>query len=125
MRLGAALIALLAHVRLFTRTHVGEGAHVFLSLRCVCVCAAGCTHVLACQLMSPVIQQWACCGLAAGSRGWESHSRLQLSLAGGEARMPSLYCLHTGWSLKVCVDVCCQESYMNTLVSADFITLCY
>lgn len=32
--------------------------------------------------MSPVIQQWACCGLVAGSRGWESHSRLQLSLAG-------------------------------------------
>lgn len=52
---------------------------------CLCVCVrapgCGCVHELACQLMSPVIQQWACCGLVAGSRGWESHSRLQLSLA--------------------------------------------
>lgn len=48
---------------------------------CVLAPGCGCVHELACQLMSPVIQQWACCGLVAGSRGWESHSRLQLSLA--------------------------------------------
>lgn len=44
----------------------------------VCVCVY---WVAGCQLMFPVIQQWACSGLLAGSRGWESHSHLQLSLA--------------------------------------------
>lgn len=107
MRVYAVRIVWLAYVwacpDVFVRlcVYVGECAHVFVHP----VCALWCVHWLASQLMCPVIQQWACCGLVAGSRGWESHSRLQLSLAGREARMPSLFCLHTGWSLKVCVCV--------------------
>lgn len=74
---------------------VGECAPVCLPALRACERAPGCAcvHELACQLMSPVIQQWACCGLVAGSRGWESHSRLQLSLAARkEGRMPSFSC---------------------------------
>lgn len=75
--------------------------------------------------MSPVIQQWACCGLVAGSRGWESHSRLQLSLAGRKARMPSLPCLHTSWSLKVCMFVCvCLSFFVSLCVKWMLVDVC-
>lgn len=98
----------IAGIYIHTYIHYTHTIHMCMQLQCartfllICVRTCLSVHWLACQLMSPVIQQWACCGLVAGSRGWESHSRLQLSLAGRKARMPSLYCLHTGWSLEVC-----------------------